>query len=228
MSVGVATERPVELSFAAATPRAETRHGVEQVFGARICPACFQCRGELEVRGRLEGDFSQRCACDRDPTAECWEAWPGGPRFDFNRYLELCYCCGIETVRSGSRWSSFYCRECMDRVRAFNRRCGGWVIPIGRHSAMHGELLRGNEAMIEEHATHFLRRLRSLFAAIEQLEHWARARIEQNLLVLGFPAGKEIDLAEYLARAQHSLLDKELAFERLCHHFSSGPLRVDA
>ena len=180
------------------------------------------------MRGRLEGDFSQRCACDRDPTAECWEAWPGGPRFDFNRYLELCYCCGIETVRSGSRWSSFYCRECMDRVRAFNRRCGGWVIPIGRHSAMHGELLRGNEAMIEEHATHFLRRLRSLFAAIEQLEHWARARIEQNLLVLGFPAGQEIDLAEYLARAEHSLLDKELAFERLCHHFSSGPLGVDA
>jgi hypothetical protein len=186
----------------------------QRVWGATICPACFACRGTLEVDGIHSGHYEQHCSCQRSEGSE--EQWPG---WDFNTYLELCRCCGIEAVKSGSRWSPFFCHECRARVLSFDRRHRRWIIPIGRHSIMHGEFLGGNEALIDEHVEHFVLRARGLFAATDHLDTWASARVKQNLEALGWAAGQEADLSRYLRAAQERRLDKQAAFHGLREHF---------
>jgi hypothetical protein len=36
--------------------------------------------------------------------------------FDFNKLVELCYCCGAELVESGFESSVWFCGECKERV----------------------------------------------------------------------------------------------------------------
>jgi len=167
---------PVRLRRTSAISGGETQLTFDEVWGATICPDCFTCRGELEVRGLVRASddcalykpkewrrFHQRCGCegsDEDP----WGLWPRtGAHFDFNCYLELCRCCCVEPIRSGSRWSLFFCEECKARVFALNRALGRWVVPIGRHSAMHGILVRGDEAVDPQVAERFVGAARGLF-----------------------------------------------------------------
>jgi hypothetical protein len=206
--------------------RAEPVHlGGDNVRGVTICPGCFMCRGELEIRtpvpasdsaGSGQQDVRRFRQCCRSEGAD-EERWP---RFDFNCYLELCRCCGVEPIRSGSRWSLFFCEECKVRVLAFNRAVGHWVTPIGRHTAMHGLLVRGNEPFDPHVAERFVGAIRGLFAGIDHLDEWAGRVVQENLAELGFAAGEEVGLSDYL-QATSGRIDKEHAFQRLCEHFAS-------
>jgi hypothetical protein len=184
------------------------RLGAEHVCGASICPCCFAVRGLLTIASMR---YEQRCGCHAEVESE--ERWPG---FDFNTYIELCHCCAIEPLKSGSRWSPFFCDECKERVMNLNRQERRWVIPIGRHSMMHGEFLSGGEAAIDEHANEFVFRVRGLFATGEHLDQWRRIRVEKNLEALGWSTGQEVDLGWYLSTARIHPLRKAHAFRGLC------------
>lgn len=186
----------------------------ERIWGATICLVCFTVYGLIEIEGLGTGVYDQRCRCQE--SAKPQERWAG---FDFNTYLELCRCCGIEPLKSGSRWSPYFCRECRDCVVSFNRRHGRWIIPIGRHSMMHGDLLGGDEAAIKEHAEHFVLRVRGLFAAIDHLDKWTSTRVKENLETLSCAAGQEVDLGYYLSAARRRPLNKQPAFYGLRDHF---------
>ena len=86
----------------------------------------------------------QRCRC-RHVDEPTW------PRYDFNEHLHLCECCRLVPLRSGSRWSVWFCDECKARVRDLNHTLGRYVIPIGRHSLMGGIGIAGAELA---HARH--------------------------------------------------------------------------
>ena len=57
---------------------------------------------------------------------------------DFPTAAELCRCCGLELLQSGCKWSVWFCNDCKPRVLKLNQSVGAWVIPIRRHSLMHG------------------------------------------------------------------------------------------
>ena len=225
------------LRFTAASPGGATYPAFDEVWGATICPDCFTCRGDLEVRGpdpapddgterrpKEVRRFHQRCRCEGGSKEERWVAWPGtNVRFDFNCYLELCYCCGIQPTRSGSRWSPFFCEECKPRALNLNRAVGRWVIPIGRHTAMHGLLVRGDEPFDPQVAERFAGAMRGLFEGIDHLDEWARGVVRDKLRELGFTASGEVRLSDYLEAAR-GRIDQERAFERLCAHFSVAQL----
>jgi len=65
---------------------------------------------------------------------------------DFNTLYEICYCCGLEVIRSGSKWCLFYCQDCKNRIRKLNEMMGRCIIPYGRHSMMNGVSLGGENA----------------------------------------------------------------------------------
>jgi hypothetical protein len=161
--------------------------------------------------------YRQRCRCERGVEPE--KRWPG---YDFNTYEELCRCCTIEPLRSGSCWSPFFCRECRERVMELNRRFGRCVIPIGRHSIMNEFSLRGGEALVAEHAEHFANQLRRLFGSTAHLEVYTSARTRESLAVLGFPPGQDVEVDQYLKRARAAGLKKEAAFAELRDHFGAG------
>ena len=50
---------------------------------------------------------------------------------DFNKAYETCYCCGLEVLESGSKWSPFFCQDCKKAIFQFNDAVGTCVIPLG-------------------------------------------------------------------------------------------------
>ena len=168
---------------------------VPLVRGFRICATCFE-----PYEFRLQGAVSrQRCRCpDKVPEGRTW------PGYDFNEHLHLCECCSMMVLRSGSRWSVWFCEACKGRVDELNRTAGGCVIPIGRHSLMNGVGVSGREVSsageyeIDAIVEAFLDDLVGVFGAQERLHAFAAARRREIASELGFPSGEDIDLPVWL------------------------------
>lgn len=174
--------------------------------GGGICPTCREVCGSLQIGGSLH---VQRCKCQAEDVSGIWG------RLDFPRLIEICYCCGATLIRSGSRWSSFFCRTCRPRVCALDEDVGFPLIPVGPHSAMHGWLLHGDAPAAEIRT--FASAVISLFERVELLYEWRRQTVERNLQALALPDSGEVALTEYLREA--GTLDRRLAFVQLRRRF---------
>jgi hypothetical protein len=198
------------------------REGHGGASAMEICTICFELRGRYDKH-------RQQCRCDREANPEEYETrWlrAGGAPYDFNDDVELCRCCAVALVPSGSRWSPFFCGECKRRVRALNNAFGRWVIPIGRHSMMHGAFLGAVES--DEKAEEFALALGGLFERIAHLELASCAVVERNLKTLGLLDEGSLPLSAYLEAAVAYPLTKETAFSNLCAQFgASEPPRAD-
>ena len=195
---------------------------VPLVPGFRICATCFE-----PYEFRLQGAVSrQRCRCpDKVPEGRTW------PGYDFNEHLHLCECCSMMVLRSGSRWSGWFCEACKGQVDELNRAAGGSVIPIGRHSLMNGVGVSGREVSsagedeLDAIAEAFLDDLMGVFGAQERLHRFAAARRREIAGELGFPSGEDIDLPVWLdslaaaAARSSSELGEAWSFEELREWF---------
>lgn len=172
---------------------------------------CGVCRG---VRGGPIGEVDgvevlQLCACS---TSE--DSW-GDPRVgDFNMAFELCRCCGLEALESGSRWSVWFCDPCKDKVSALNINAGRCLVPIGRHSLM-------NQVALEPHADEavalsaFTGQLASMVEKIGDAEKWSAAAVRLNLSEAGLPTNQDIDLDTYLAAVRPLEAEKAHRFTQM-------------
>lgn len=194
-----------------------------------ICGTCADLNGILPPRFEDERGLVQRCRCRRDPDEPRW------PHYDFNEVVHLCECCRMKALRSGSKWSVWFCDECSGRVKALNDRLRVWLIPIGRHSFMvrrydppghvmlDGSVLRTDEATRGAAIDHFARGLLGMANSIGRLGDWSTAALLEDLRALGFAPGAEVRLSEYLkaarARAREDQrFTKLAAFRRLEAH----------
>jgi hypothetical protein len=175
-----------------------------------VCAACGRLRGPW---GRYEGEleFEQRCGCH--PAEERDERWPG---FDHNTVAELCRCCGYEVVRSGSKWSVWFCRECLDRVKGLNAAAGRCVVPIGRHSLMNGVFYQPSEAGLNPAALGaFSDQLHTFFGAVDATEAWRRRVVRANLAAINLGEALSVPVSHYCRRVRAAGLSKEAAFAAL-------------
>ena len=193
--------------------------GLGPLKGLEICPSCRTLRGRcVPSLGKSRRPREQECRCERRtrPQGEKHPEWNG---FDVPMAVELCYCCGLVPLRSGSRWSVWLCAGCKPRAIELNGRVGRPIVPLGRHSMMHGIGMSGpvKEDESEEIAA-FCAAANGLFEAINLLHEWARLRIAFNVERLGFDPGVAVPLPEYLARIdgkEDPELGSEAAFEAL-------------
>jgi hypothetical protein len=91
------------------------------------CPRCADVYGVL-------GGVGKRCKCAS--SAGVAHVFTGG---DFPTPFEVCWYCQARVIRSGSRWSTFFCAKCRPTVMSINDSFAGRglvVLPIGRHSLM--------------------------------------------------------------------------------------------
>jgi len=84
---------------------------------------CLAHGGLYEDWPDPETGYQQRC---HDRKGQ--EKWEG---YDINEWIRLCDCCLAVPMRSGSKWSPFFCNNCRPDIVAAERG-----IPIGRHSMM--------------------------------------------------------------------------------------------
>ena len=129
-----------------------------------------------------EGPLLQRGSCDLHPPRAHAPRWPG---FDFNRGVDLCYCCAIEPLTSGSRWSTWFCPTCRPLVDQLNADHGRCVVPIGRHSAHHGSVLRTEDAADPVAVQLFNDAAKAAAVATMALADWRAIAVTMNLDALG-------------------------------------------
>ncbi len=176
----------------------------------RLCLECLSPYDDVAAEPR------QLCSCRSTGQNRIW------PDYDYNEHTHLCECCLGRRLRSGSRWSVWFCEPCKRRVIAVNRELGATVIPIGRHSLMSGVGLHGPE-IDEPRVARFTKDLLSLFSRQDHLHEWSRARLER-LVAATSPWESDPDLDEFLAAARAAgESDHELSptgsFVALCAHF---------
>ncbi len=188
---------------------------------------CTNCWDLFDAPSPGHGDFEQqKCRCHRGKE----QRWPG---YDYNERARLCDCCGRYVLRSGSRWSVWFCDACKERVRLLNHEFGFALIPIGRHSLMQGFGLQGepDEAQIER----FVERFGDMARRMDALHHdWKPKHLREELERLGLIATRAsppsgVPLVIYLgavaeedrtSTADHRLL----AFRALADRFEVGEI----
>jgi hypothetical protein len=157
------------------------------------------------------------CGCGRKP----WAPPEGSaarqrPWGDFNGQFEFCYCCGLEVIPSGTKYSPFHCRECHVRVMNLNRRAGRWLFAIGRASVMHGGDLAADAALDRRRVDAFLDACLELFRTADAQEEWASRVVRQNLADLGFDPRRDVRLEDYLLAVERQRPSKQERFKRMC------------
>ncbi len=174
----------------------------------RICGSCRMLKGP--VPDRVDG-AGQRCECAPSENGRAEPLWGG----DFNTYAELCRCCGLVLLCSGSRWCVWFCEPCKRSVVALNRAAGRCLIPIGRHSLMNGVAARSEQLGTEVGVVAFADQLDTFIASIDGPCVWAATVTASNTIALGFGGDVDVRLADYLAAVPGSTLSSEAAFTSL-------------
>lgn len=179
-----------------------------------ICGDCREVRGRFPERG---ADAEQLCSCAPMETRR--NRRPSGGA-DHCTYVELCRCCGLVLLRSGSRWSVWFCEECLPLIAGLNRAVGRMTAPVGRHSVMNGVRLVGSSTASRAAVEQFTEASVGLFERIGALQQYARAVVEQNVELLALPMDTDVYVGEYLAAIRRSQLRCDDAFFALLFNFA--------
>lgn len=149
----------------------------------RICHKCLELYGSIKLDDghRVE----QRCLCSKH-SEERWVTIQGGTRFhhDFNTEYEICYCCGLEIIPSGSKWSSFYCVDCIGVIHEFNKAVRQCLIPLGRHSLMNSISLDNKDITNARAISKFTDSVNVMGRGIDLVEQHRKAVAEKQVALL--------------------------------------------
>jgi hypothetical protein len=173
----------------------------------QICGRCRELKGP--VPDRNDG-VQQLCECTPLEIRRAQPRWA-----DTNLYAELCYCCGLVLLRSGSKFSPFFCEPCASSVNAVNQSAGQCLIPRGRHSFMNGISGDPDHFQTDEAIRELADQFTGMISQITALEAWAAEVVDANLATLGFDRGGDVALVEYLDRVTRSSLSADAAIESL-------------
>ncbi len=190
--------------------------------GFYICSDCGELYGRF---WRSDEAHFQRCnyQCKRrqyQPIQPKPSSQDGRWDFvDFNAVKELCNSCGLEEIRSGSKWSLFFCEECKKSVCNLNEAARSCIIPIGRHSLMNGVAFSGKEAGDDIKIKQFFIDISGFFGRTGHLEKWQKKRMIHNLKAIGRTGLKDIGLEAYLNKVGEAGLKKSVALKGLFKHF---------
>ncbi len=173
-----------------------------------VCRDCGDALGPFHNTigaGRLEGHqfslgprsttYVQRGACPTHIGDGSDSRWA---RFDYNRFLELCNCCGAVPLLSGSRWSVWFCDACKQQVGLLNGRHGRCVVPIGRHSVHAGFSLKHDQLDDPLAVEMYVSAWNSIADVMSLLNDWRRTVVRRNLEVVGAEAGSAVPLTVYV------------------------------
>jgi hypothetical protein len=152
-----------------------------------------------------------------------WVPIPGKAetRLDFLPPAELCRCCARELLRSGSRFSVWFCARCAPMVRELNAQAGRCVIPIGRHTIMNGVGTKPAREWHREDIEDFFTGAQGLFHAIERLEGWVPVIVRAQCEHIAGGAGDQFTLGRYLDLVAERGIASAEAFELMLGWWSS-------
>ena len=187
---------------------------LENLSSLTLCPKCLQPHGKMRL---LYGDWvEQQCECEKKDESK----WGDGR--DFNTGYETCYCCGLEVITSGSRWSSFYCQDCKKAIRKFNDSVGTCVIPLGRHSIMNGIGFK-KSAPLQEATSLFSNELKSMGELMGRAHEHGALVLRHQLKILKLPEDPNLMNLTRASLDANRKWDKKDALLSLISHILKSP-----
>ena len=145
-------------------------------------------------------------------TVSTQEIWPS---HDYNRFVQLCQCCGTVPLGSGSRWSTWFCPACREQVDLLNQRLGRYAIPIGRHSMHAGRMLQGGDSDDAIAVQTFMEFTNASSDAMKVLAKWAQHVVVLNLRAIGEDDDSVVPIHKYFRSAQ-KYVDPSDRFREMC------------
>ncbi len=178
---------------------------------------CGPCGGPVgpfrDRRGtRPLRSYVQRGSCPLHAAPRRQRGWDG---FDFDEGVALCRCCGAVALRSGHRFSVWFCDACKQEVGLLNGRHGRYVVPIGRHSVHAGCVLTSSDVMDLVRVQIFSDAFVGAAGAMTVLREWAGEAVRLTLAEIGIAPDGRVSLPEYLNRAR-AVVDKAERFRQMC------------
>lgn len=179
-----------------------------------VCGDCGDVVGPFERPNPTNprSALVQRGSCARHAAPPGEPRWPG---FDYNRRVELCNCCGTVPLRSGSRWSVWFCDACKQQVMLLNGRHGRCVVPIGRHSIQAGLSLTRDQIVKGLDVHIFIGRWNAVADVMSLLSDWQRIVVRRNLKVIRTAEGSAVPAPDYCAKMK-VLVDPMDRFREMC------------
>ena len=184
------------------------------VFGRMlVCGPCGDVVGPTQHPNQAGVTITQIGTCPVHGV-EPAPRWAG---FDFNRFVELCRCCGTVAIQSGSRWSVWFCPSCKEQVGLLNGRLGRCAIPIGRHSAHAGWLLRAADVDQPLAVQVFTDSFGAASRAMPILAEWAKITVVLNLRAIGWQEDHVARIEDY-CRAVRERVHPLVRFRQMCRY----------
>jgi hypothetical protein len=186
-----------------------------------VCRDCGGIHGLVRLKGG--GRFHhQTCGCeDRRGTPQAYEGLTKDLCLDFAQAVTLCSCCGQALVKSGSKFSHFFCNSCREMIVNFNKSQGFFLIPIGRHSLMNQLSLNGKDIQDPKAISKFTEATNSMFKRIDLLREWKKRVMGKNLRKIGHVKNRDINLLSYLNELRPDFWSRFAAFYSIRKHFLS-------
>lgn len=179
--------------------------------GSELAARMELCRECLGLRGPF---FDAHNGCERVQKCGCEPGEPLWNAFDYNCAAELCHCCASTAIRSGSKWSVFFCDPCKRHVVAHNDAAGWAAIPIGRHSLMNGVALNVHSARKRGAREAFVRELPDLFDGMGRLWKYHHAHVRRIVSSID-GSGPTVPVPQYVEHATRSQPSASAAFAAL-------------
>lgn len=183
----------------------------DEVPEMEVCRDCGQVVGRFYLGPRQIRVQYGRCRLHTAPEAVAIE-WP---RYDFNLHVDLCRCCGRVPLRSGSRWSVWFCASCKEQIGLLNGRHGRCIVPIGRHSVHAGHVLSGDQARDPVAVEGFISTMKAVGRVQGLLHEWLRETVRRNFRDAGLPERRPVPLEEYWVAVRTSV-EPDDRFRELC------------
>lgn len=196
----------------------------------KICRTCFELYGHIRFADGHE--VEQRCHCNYVAGEKNWEFHViDGTHIgslhskDFNKLYETCYCCGLEVIGSGSRFSSFHCNYCQEKVRELNREVGNCVIPVARHSIINGFSLSGAQLADRNAIAQFLAKADEMSDGISKLYKHRNTILKKQIKMVGLSeSGSVFEFIEKTKEIENINCLKDAAFYRLMAFMLGKPV----
>lgn len=171
------------------------RYDIQTIKTMVVCRECGDVVGRLPHPREPGQTLVQRGTCSEHAKNEFTS--DGWSSFDLPRWVELCRCCGMVPLLSGSRFSVWFCHQCVEQVHILNARIGRCVLPIGRQSVGAGLPLEAEDVTDPVAVDRFNKRSEGLTDTQRALGKWARVVAGRNFEELGWSDGATMPIWWY-------------------------------
>ena len=202
-------------------PKGELLYGCSDL---TICKSCLKPYGQIVGSMEINHDpqskwYSLNCKCKNEKNEKDGTVNPDKTASELKTAIEFCQCCSMELINFGSKYSVFFCNDCLKLATLYNEFTGKNIIPLGKHSFMNGIMLISPYTRAE--AKEFKIEIKAFFERISLIMDWQKYALFENLYDLGFDLKTDVPISDYDRLIIKLKKDKQNKFNNMVEYLNN-------